>query len=116
MADGTTDSGTITAATSARTIVDLYFRHVTSTVSNRDLWQVGDALLNDIDSVETRVTDNESSLITYELITDARLKKIETKVAQMERVVAEMIFDLNELGIDFSFKEIYNFRKQYLKK
>jgi len=107
--DGTIHATEVTA----RNIVDLYFRNVNTTASPYDLWQVGDAIL---DYVDERSSESESSLAIFELETDARFRAIERKVVEMEQVVAKMIFDLNEIGIDFSFKEIYDFRKQYLKK
>jgi hypothetical protein len=113
MSDGSVHITPTEVESTARQVVDLYFRNVNTTASPYDLWQVGDALLGYIGEVSS---ESESSLAVFELETDARFRAIERRVVELEQVVAKMIFDLNEIGIDFNFKEIYDFRKQYLKK
>ena len=117
MADGTTDSGTstTTSAPSARNIVDLYFKNVNTTASPSDVYQVGNALVNRIDEVDAGVNSNSSSITEIENELKP-LPTIEENITEIQDVMAKMIFNLNELGIEFEFEQINNFRDKYLNK
>jgi len=114
--DGTAHSETTSSTEpSARYVVDLYARNVSSTATTKDLFRVGDALLGSIDELDARVDSADESIAEIETEIEP-IPLLQKQMAEVQTVVAQMIFDLNEIGIDFSFKEIYDFRKKYLKK
>lgn len=113
--DGTSHSDGESTPNSARTVVDLYFRNVNTTGTTRDIWQVGDALLGEIEDIEVRVDVVEEDLETFEERTERRLSVLEAKVAETEENLALLIFNLESEGFPINFEELLKYRIKYLK-
>lgn len=110
--DGTShsDSPDVTA----RQIVELYHRNVSSTATTLDVWMVGDALLDYVGEVDGRVDSADSSITEIESEIEI-LMKLQSQMKETQGVVAKMIFELNEIGIDFQSKDINKYMIKYLK-
>lgn len=110
--DGTIHSDAIDVT--ARDIVDLYKRNISSVSSTKDLYQVGDAILDYTEEIESRV-DGADSIISEIESEISVISLIQSQVKETQIVIAKMIFELNEIGIDFQSKDINKYMIKYLK-
>lgn len=111
--DGTSHSDPAEIESTARQVVDLYFRNVNTTATTYDVWQVGDALLDNIEEIEVRVDVLETDVAIIEEEIEP-IPTLEENMIEVQEVVAKMIFELNELGINFQLDQINEFRIKYL--
>ena len=111
--DGTVHIDPAIIETTPRQVVDLYFRNVNTTATTYDVWQVGDVLLRNIEEAETRLDVVEEDIVTIEEEIEP-IPTLEENMTEVQEVIAKMIFELNELGINFNFEQINNFRDKYL--
>ncbi len=111
--DGTTGFVPREVETTPRQVVYLYKSNVNIPAQTKDVYLIGTVLLDDIDRVEALVGDNTSSIAEIESeITP--IPTIEQNITEIQEVTAKMIFNLNELGIQFEFEQVNNFRDKYL--
>lgn len=111
--DGTVHSDYAPPTPTARQIIEAYHRSVVRTATTYDVWQAGDALLGRIEEVadELTVVEERVEVIEEEI---EPLPTIEENVREIQDVVAAMIFELNEIGINFQLDQINEFRIKYL--
>lgn len=100
--DGTISGGADALEITARNIVDLYFKNVNTTARTRDVYKVGNAILGRIDEVAEEGVETATSLSELEVVTEKEFKTVEQRLTEIEVILAQTIFVLEDTGLDIT--------------